>query len=305
MSNRKRNRAMWGEPNYWASAAYNSAVYMMYRQQIYELALSRFKWVGLPASVDARYLEWILLTQGAATIAHPRKQPHTYYGTQMTYAGPPNVYDNPTHWQSVGNNGWRFDVSPRNGVVVWDNLYRTTITAWIDIWASELTDIRQTMHLNRMHQKIPYVLKGPQEKKLDMTNLYKQIAGGEPAVLTTNGVEAITVDVLQTKVDFLGGELQAVLQNQWNEIYAGLGIPNLPFKAERQIEDEVKSQSAPSSLMALNPLDARRQAADLLCSRFPDDFPDGVDVVWNQDNRSDNYNYFANATEQEDTDEQD
>ena len=298
----KHNKLFWGQPNYWATAAYNEAVYQMYRQQIFELALSRFKWVGLPTTVDQRYLEWTLLTQGVATIAYPKSQPGVFYGTQMAYNSPPNVYDNPTKWQSIGNNGWRFNVTPANGVVVWDNQYRVPIIQWIDIWARELTDIRRTMQMNRMHQKIPYILKGPQEKRLDMSNLYKQIAGGEPAIITTTGVETIDVDVLNTKVQFLGEELQACLQNEWNEVYAGLGIPNLPFKAERQIEDEVKSQSAPTSLMALNPMDARRQAADTLVRKFPDAFPDGLDIVWNQDNRSDNYNYYANITEQEDED---
>lgn len=300
MSNR-RGKLMWGNDQYWATGAYNTRLFQMYRQQIFELAMSRFKWVGLPATIDARYLEWTLMTQGVATIAHPRKQPNIFYGTQVAYDAPLNVYDNPTHWMSIGNNGWRFSVRPSRGVLVWDNQYRVPIMDWVDLWARELVDIRRTMQINRMHQKIPYILKGPQEKKLDMTNLYKQIAGGEPAILATNGIEAIDVDVLKTDVPFLGAELYTALENQWNEIYMGLGIPNLPFKQERQIEDEVKSQTAPSSLMALNPLDSRRHALDTLRRKWPAVFDD-CDIVWNQDNRSDNYNWMNNIPEQMEAD---
>ena len=299
MSRRHRNRGdrnglNWGNENYWATADYNRRVFTMYRQQIFEIAMSRFKWVNLPDSCDARFLEWILLNQGVATIAFPRKQPGFFYSTQMTYNAPLNVYDNPTSWRSMGNNGWQFSVTPRNGVVVWDNEFRVPILDWIDIYARELTDLTRTGQLNRMHQKIPYILKGPQEKKLDMTNLYKQIAGGEPAILATNGIEAIDVSVLSTEVPWLGAEIYAAKENLWNEIFMALGVPNLPFKQERQIEDEVRSQTAPHSLAALNPLDARRAACDKLNTNFEQYLEHPVQVVWNEDLLSKNYNYFNN-----------
>lgn len=300
MSKRKqdRNGLLWGNDTYWATGAYNTRLFQMYRQQIMELALVRFRWVNLPESCDERYLEWTLLTQGIATIAYPRKQPGVFYSTQVAYASPLNVYDNPTRWQSIGNNGWRFTASNRTGVLVWDNRYRIPIIDWVDIWARELVDIMRTMQMNRMHQKIPFILKGPQEKRLDMINLYKQVAGGEPAVIATNGIETIDMSVLKTDVPYLGAELFSAWQNQWNTIYQGLGIDNLPFKQERQIEDEVKSQTMPTQLMALNPLEARREACHKLNERFPQYFPEPLDVVWRQDNESDNYNLLHNLETQ-------
>lgn len=308
MSNKKRNDRnglLWGNDTYWATGAYNTRLFQMFRQQIIMLAMTRFRWLNLPATCDERYLEWTLLTQGVATIAHPKSQPAAFYSTQVAYASPLNVYDNPTRWMSVGNNGWRFNASNRTGVLVWDNRYRVPIIDWVDIWARELCDIQRTMQMNRMHQKIPYILKGPQEKRLDMINLYKQIAGGEPAVLATNGIETIDMDVLKTDVPFIGADMYAALQNQWNTIYMGLGINNIPFKEERQIEDEVRSQTAPTQLMALNPLEARREACERLNRRFPDIFTEPLEVVWREDNESDNYNYVNNIEEQmEDNDDQ-
>lgn len=300
-----RNGLLWGNDTYWATGAYNTRLFQMYRQQIMELALVRFEWVNLPASCDERYLEWTLLTQGIATIAYPRKQPGVFYSTQVAYASPLNVYDNPTRWKSIGNNGWRFDVTPSRGVLVWDNRYRVPIIDWVDIWARELVDIMRTMQMNRMHQKIPYIFKGPQEKKFDMQNLYQQVAGGEPAVIATNGIETIDMDVLSTGVPFIGNDLYSAWQNQWNTIYQGLGIDNLPFKQERQIEDEVKSQTMPTQLMALNPLEARREACDRLNRRFPELFPEPIDVVWRQDNTSQNYNYLHNIQERMEDDSTD
>ena len=73
-----------------------------------------------------------------------------------------------------------------------------------------------------------------------------------------------------------------------------LGINNLPFKAERQIEDEVESQNEPADLMALNPLECRREACKKLNYRFSDYLEKPINVVWRQDNMSDNYNIMNN-----------
>lgn len=291
------NPLMRGNDIYWASASYNQRLFIMFRQQIIDLALTRFRWVNLPPTCDSRYLEWTLLFQGCATIAHPKSDPNRWYSTQVAYDSPLNVYDNPTRWKSIGNNGWRFGANIHSGAIVWDNMLRMPINDWIDIYARELVDVMRTKQMNRMHQKIPYILKGDQSKAFDMTNLYKQIAGGEPAVLTTNGIDAISVDVLKTDVPYLGAELQTEWENIWNAIYTMLGIDNLPFKSERQIEAEVKSMTMPTTLMALNPLQSRRQALRKLRHIAPDVFNE-TQVVWNDDNESENYRFEHNVMAQ-------
>lgn len=286
-----------GNDCYWANAGYNMRLFQMFRQQIIDLALTRFRWVNLPKTCDARYIEWTLLFQGCATIAHPRSDPKRWYSTQVAYDSPLNVYDNPTSWRSIGNNGWRFSANVHSGAIVWDNMLRVPICDWIDIYARELVDVMRTKQLNRMHQKVPYILKGDQSKALDMTNLYKQIAGGEPAIIATNGIDAISVDVLKTDVPYLGKDLQSEWENIWNAVYTCLGIDNLPFKSERQIEAEVKSMTMPTTLMALNPLQCRRDALKHLRRIAPDTFGD-VQVVWNDDNESENYRYAHNVMAQ-------
>ena len=292
-----KNPLMDGSEAYWASAAYNQRMFTMFRNQIIGLAMSRFRWTNLPSTCDVRYLEWCLLFQGCATIAHPKSDTSRWYSTQVAYDSPLNVYDNPTSWRSLGNNGWNFTADVHTGVVVWDNLVRTPILNSIDVYARELVDIMRTKQLNRMHQKIPYVLKGDQSKAFDMQNLYKQIAGGEPAVLTTNGIDAITVDVLNTNVPYLGKELQSEWENTWNAVYTMLGIDNLPFKSERQIEAEVKSMTMPTTLMALNPLECRRDAVNKL-KRLDSTVFEDVQVVWNDDFESENHRFETNIMAQ-------
>ena len=279
---------------YWQSASFTNRMYNMYRNQILSLALTRFEWHNLPPTCNARFLEWTLLTQGQATISFPKDQEGVFYSTQVTWQGAPNIYDNPPRWLSIGNNGWRFSAGPTQGVVVWDNLLRMPILDAIDLMARELTDLSRTEQINRLHQKTPYILTGPQDKKIDMTNLWKQIAGGEPAVIGTDGLSQIEISAIKTDVPYLASEIDAAIQNTWTRIYQLLGIDAMPFKQERQIEDEVISQQAPSSMQALGFLAARREAAEVLNERFEQYLTEPITVTMREDYETDNWNMSHN-----------
>ena len=289
--------------SYWQTSDYNSALFMMYRQQIIKLAMNRFKWINLPPTCNERYLEMTLLFQGIATIAFPSRQRGTFYSTQVAQMSPPNVYDNPTKWFSVGNNGWRFKCSNSNGVIVWDNRARYPLMQMVDMWARELVDVRRTKQLNRMHVKTPYLIKCSPEQEQQAENIYKQMAGGEPAIITTTGIENIDIDVIKTDVPYLGEELTAEEINTWQQIYQMLGIENLTFKAERMVQDEVNKRDEPSDLIALDGLNCRREACEQLNNRFGDYLEAPITCVWAKDNISQNFNFMSNIKEQLELDE--
>ena len=292
----KKNRPFVGlnSDMYWQSPSFTNRMYTMYRNQILSLALTRFEWHNLPPTCNPRFLEWTLLTQGQATIAFPKSQPGVFYSTQVAWNSAPNLYDNPSAWESIGNNGWRFSAGPTQGVVVWDNLLRAPILDAIDLMARELTDLSRTEQINRLHQKTPYLITGPQDKKIDLTNLWKQIAGGEPAVIGTDGLSQIEVKAISTEVPYLASEIDAALQNCWTRIYQLLGIDSMPFKQERQIEDEVISQQAPSSMQALGFLAARREAAEVLNTRFEQYLTEPITVTMREDWQTDNFDMTHN-----------
>lgn len=282
-----------GAPVYWQTSDYNTRLFMMFRSEILAMAMSRFKWLNLPKTCDERYLELTLILQGQASIAFPRKQKGVFYSTQLAQTGRPNIYDNPIKWRAIGNNGFRFNADWSTGVCVWDNRLRYPLLEKINIWARELTDIVRTEQINRMHQKMPYVFKVPQEMKQQAVNLYKQVAGGEPAIIGYEGLETLQPEVWNTGVEFLGEELGAAYDNKWARIYQGLGIPNHTFKTERMIEDEVKSQNEPSMFVRLDSLNCRNEAAKILNTRFPE-YLNGkkIEVVWAYDHKSENYNHL-------------
>lgn len=282
----------------WQSAQLNARLYSYYRNVMMQMAMSRFRWVNLPSGCDERYLEWQLMTEGVATIAFPARTAGQFLSLKAATQGPMTMYGNPSRWLGIGDNGTRIRCNPLNGVLVWDNASRYPILNGIDLYANELTHIRMTKRVNRIHQQIPFILKGPQEKRQEMVNLFKQIAGGEPAIITTGGIDLIDVEAMQTGVQYIGEELAQDEANVWNRIYTLLGISNSTFKLERQTEDEIRAQHQPTTLIKMNSLEERRKAANLLNERFERYLPAPIKVEWRQDNESENWNLAHNLQSQ-------
>ena len=287
----------YGHDMYWQTSDYNTRLFMMFRAEMLGMALSRFKWIGLPKTCDTRYLEMTLILQGCASIAFPKKQRGTFYSTQCAQMGRPNIYDNPVEWRAIGNNGFNFNANWQQGVVVWDNRMRYPLLEKINIWARELVDIMRTKQLNRQHQKIPFIFKVPQEMEQQAANVYKQVSGGEPAIIGTNAMSQFQPDVWLTGVQFIGEELSEEEANIWNEFYKAIGASTQLYKTERMTEDEIKSHEEPNTLAKLDSLNCRREAVKKLNERFYKYLDEEIKVIWDYDNASDNYNYMHNIRE--------
>lgn len=290
-----RNRCGYMGEVYWGTEDYNRRLYESYLNQVFQLAIARFEWRGLPTTVDAIWLERTLFCKGVATIAQPMRghRRGLWYAAKMVTDGEPNVYDRPSKWIAYSRELLRFKVTPKNGVIVYDNDTRMTMLDAIDLAVRELVDIQKTKQVNRFHQKVPYILVTDPDTELSADNLLLNIMSGNPATIANRGITNIETYPLQTQVPYLGAELTAAEQNVWNRIYTMLGIANVTYKSERMIEDEVRSMSEPATMMALSGLIERRRAADMLSDLTGQE----VSVIWRRDNLSENVNALENVKE--------
>ena len=293
-----------GAPVWQQSQQTNSQAYLMAYSQMLNIALSRFKWLNLPKTCDPWFLEYNLLYFGYATIAYPHSKPGVFFSTQAVINSNFNVYYKPKRWTSYGINGWNFPVTNSNGVFIYANKARTPLIPTIEFFAHEIEDLYMTRRQNRFHQKTPFILEVPASQETAGVNVIKQISGGEMAIMATPGfTDTMKAHVLNTGVDYHGMELQNDIQNTWNSFYQALGIKNLPMKMERQTADEINDYGEPTDLRALSELEERRAACDILNTRFGKYLSKPIQVVWNQDNISQNYDFMTNLKEQEETDD--
>lgn len=294
MAKRRRTKR---NANYWQSADMNSAAYQTNLQWITELAMNRFRWVGLPDTCDERFLEQTLLTNGMATIAHPEGFDDVWMSLMVdTTSGELNAYGTYTSWEAFGMDSpskTRFACTWDNGALVFDN--RAQMSPWlaINMFAAKLAHYARTEDVNLTHQNTPWLLTAPQEKQLELVNVYKQAQGGEPAILADDSLrDYMKVSAISTGVPYIANDLHIGMMNVWNDVYRFLGIDHLAFeKGERMIEEEAKGNSTPTTIKLMNCLKARRDAAEYLNAHFGLN----IQVVFNDDIESYNFNYLNNA----------
>ena len=296
--NRKRKEGFFRD-NYWESDDYNYRAYLKNLDMLLSLAINRFRWEGLPETCNARYLEKVLHRNGIATLAHEAGDASpVWVSLQAMPQGEYNMYGLPTKWRAVGYDGLTdFEVSQGdNGILCYYSFARVSPWNAMEIYARKLAHYERTEDVNLTQQMRPFIGIPPQEKKLELINLLKQVQGGEPAILGDEGLSQLVdnVKVIDTGVNIIVEELARGYQQTLNAALMWLGIPHLAFeKGERMIEDEARANTAPTDIMLLDCLQARREFAAEANRLYGFD----IHVYFNQDLESYNFNY-ANNLEQ-------
>lgn len=293
----KKNREQFYSSTFWESDYYNFATYTKNLDMLLSLAINRFRWDGLPDTCDARYLEKCLHRNGIATLSYMEGQEVPIYTTlQAMPEGKYNMYGIPTRWRAVGYDGqtdYQVSEEAGNGVLCYYSYARVSPWNALEIYARKMAHYERTEDVNLTQQMRPFIGIAPQEKRLELVNLIKQVQGGEPAILGDDGLGKLVdnIKVIDTQVELITEELARCHQNVLNQALLYLGIPHLAFeKGERMIEDEARANTAPTNIMLLDCLNARREFADKCNKRFGLD----IHVYFNEDLESYNYNYTHN-----------
>ena len=295
----KRNRDKRGDflgDHFWQTASYNARTFQKNFDLLLSLAVNRFRWEGLPDTCDSRYLERTLHRNGIATLSYKRDEPTRIYTTlQAMPNGEYNMYGLPTRWRAVGYDGLTdYECDDDNGVLCYYSNSRISPWNALEIYARKMAHYERTEDVNLSQQMKPFIGIAPQEKKLELVNLIKQVEGGEPVILGDSGLQKLVenVSVIDTKVPIITEELARSHQNVLNQALLYLGIPHLAFeKGERMIEDEARANTAPTNVMLLDCLKARRDFCDVANKRFGLE----LSVYFNEDLESYNYNYVNNV----------
>ena len=295
-SRKRRNKNEFYTDRFWESANYNFRNYHKNLDLLLSLAINRFRWVGLPETCDARYLEKTLHRNGIATLSFKRDEPTRIFHTlQAMPTGAYNMYGLPTEWRAVGYDGLTdYECNSNNAELCYYSFARVSPWNALEIYARKMTHYERTEDINLSQQMTPFIGIAPQEKRQELINLIKQFEGGEPAILGDSGLSQLVdnVKVLDLGVPLITEQLARSHQNVLNQALLYLGIPHLAFeKGERMIEDEARANTAPTNIMLLDCLNARREFCDKVNRKFNLD----VHVYFNEDLESYNFNYMNNV----------
>jgi hypothetical protein len=259
----------------------------MYLRILTELAMNRFKWTGLPDSVDVRFLEMNLFYR-ALSVFYYDTEYEQYFALQSGSTSYLNMMNNPTAFVVIGNSfvsktigaynpavKYNDGEAKKKGIPIWANFLRVPDLDIVTIYASKLAQLDRTVEINSQNARMNKVLVTNEQQKLSVMNINRQIDEGQNGISVAGPLQDLAfiqnVD-LGIHPDMLD-KVHILRTRIWNECMGLLGIENAnQDKKERLVAAEVDANQDQTSMTRYVNLNARRTACDQINKVF------GMDV---------------------------
>lgn len=261
------------------SAILNNRTYVQYVNRLTELAISMFEWTGLPESVDSRYIELHLFSNGCMVYFDDEVMGNLCL--DCTYNGRLDVYGYPILRRAYSSyNGYNRLLKNSNSVIIWNNLLHIPSEADIRAYARRLWMLDRIIDVNANAQKTPILVQGNEKQRLSLVNLYKEYDGNAPVIFGDSSLNTEGLKSISTGAPYVADRIYELKTQIWNEALTYLGISNINIqKKERLITDEVTRNQGGTVASRYSRLEARRQAVE----RINDMFGTNIKVNYRED----------------------
>lgn len=269
--------------NFDVSAHDNMESYYYYIDRLTELSISMFEWVNLPDTVDERFLEMTLFTNGCAVYFNDEVLGNL--ALPVAINGQWNVYKIPIRRRAYSVNGYQNgDLTIDNSVMIYNNMIRTNSVRAVRMFARRLWDLDRSIDVNARAQKTPVLLQGTEQQRLTLLNAYKELDGNSPVIMADKDIDLRNgpISCVSTEAPYVADKLYQLKTQVWNEALTYLGISNLNIqKKERLVADEVVRSMGGTIASRYSRLEMRRKAAEEINDMFGTD----IEVNYREDFR--------------------
>ena len=252
---------------FWESGLINNATFRQYYNRLTELAISMFEWTGLPPTIDARYLELILFTDGQAVFF--KDEELGYLTLQNMSSGDWNVYRIPKNRRAFSVNGYQKPLTDKDSVIIYNNFLRTNSQLDVNMFAKRIYNIDRIIDVNVNAQKTPILIMCDENERLTLENLYKEFDGNMPVIKGDKNLRPESLKCITTGAPYVASNLYTLKTQYWNEALTFLGISNTNYqKKERLISDEVLRSQGGTIASRYSRLEMRREACKKINKMF-------------------------------------
>lgn len=249
------------------TAIINQASFSLYYDQLIQLSIAMWEWQNLPPSIDARFLETVLFTNGSAIFF--KDEVLDYLALNVSLNGPLNVYNIPIRRRAYASNNYQKDLTEKDSVIIYNNMLHTPSHSAIRLYATRLADLDRTIDVNTHAQKTPVLVLCDESQRLTMQNLYMQYDGNYPFIFGNKALKESMIEALKTDAPYISDKLYQLKTQIWNDALTYLGISNTnTVKKERMITDEVARTMGGVVASRYSRLNARKQACEEINRMF-------------------------------------
>lgn len=251
-----------------SSMLQNNRTYLQYVERLTEIAMSSFKWTGLPETVDTRFLEYSLFTYGSCLYFKDEVFGHLTLPALMQ--GRFNVYGEAYLRRAYSPfNNYQNLLKWNNSVIIWNNMLKTNSILDIKMFALRLYNLDRIIDVNANTQKTPFIIECDEKERLTMVNLFKELDGNAPVIFGKKGISVDNVKTLNLNSNYVSDKIYQLKANIWNEALTYLGVANMvEQKKERMVTDEVLRSQAGAFACRRSRMNMRTQAVERINKMF-------------------------------------
>ena len=244
-----------------------SMVFHDYYSRLKNIALSIFKWEGLPETCNERFLEDCLFHYGCAVFVDDPEM--SFLNLKVNIAGDLNVYNEPLAFQAFST-GYSRIFEADKCVYIKNNYLNKSTDSTIILFAERLAKLELAMDVNINAQKTPILIRCDDKTKMSLEAVYNQYEGDRPVIFGAKSLQEKPLETLVTGAPFVADKLREEKRAVWNEALEFLGINTNPAdkKKERLIVDEVESNNEQIDIQALTMLLCRQNACKAINKMF-------------------------------------
>ena len=252
---------------FWESTAMNNATFMQYYDRLTELSIAMFEWKNLPETIDQRFLELALFSDGAVVFFEDEVL--GYLTLQCAMSGNFDVYRIPQNRRAYSVNGYNKPLDGNDSVIIWNNMLHKNSKLDVTMFAKRLANIDRIIDVNVMAQKTPILITCPESQQLTLKNMYNKYDGNVPMIMGDKQLDTKGFTALSTEAPYVSDKLYQLKTQLWNEALTYLGISNVNVqKKERLITDEVMRNQGGTIASRYSRLESRRQACYEINKKF-------------------------------------
>lgn len=241
----------------------------------FNLAISTFKWDGLPETCNVRYLETCLMLDGIAAFC---KDPEMGYLTLKAspVAQAYNLYGETDKIYGYGWNGFMreytaymygSDNTMAQAVVCRDNPVCYPYVNHLLLYANRLTSTMRSLDVAAKKLKVPYYITCDESQKNSVEKILNDVDDNKERIIVNRSTMDNVFQVLPTRID---PSLLSVFWEHYENLEGQLkglfGIESAvnQDKKERLITDEVNANNASTALSLQVRLAQRQQLCDTI-----------------------------------------
>lgn len=243
----------------------NNQQYWEIFNRLYNVAVSRFKWINLPNTCRPEILEETLFFYGNALFMNDPDL--GFIHTPVTLPGPYNVY-----YESIRREAYSFEYRKEynidNSVLIKANHSMTPdyLTVWN--YTPKIANCLRAIDVHTETLKRPFMITAPEKQKQSIKSAVEKISDNEVLVVGEKmGDEKVTLIPLVQQSHLT--EMWANVKNYLNQVYSSLGVKNsYTEKRERMITSESEGESNAIRHTLESELNERQLAAERINKMF-------------------------------------